>query len=158
MITGNNEKFKVIPLKGIPEQQISSSFFTNRYKFGVCFGEPNTGPDGKMIFRCDIYKAEVDTAIEIDGGKKVYQVRNYLREQLYPKETKTFNESEIIRGFLTKTMRGLLEVVGLGTKVGTHESTTEQTSVPKVGSASSAEDIIGKKNLVIVRRGIREGK
>ena len=37
---------------------------------------------------------------------------------MYPKETKTFNESEIIKGFLTQTMRDLLKVVGVGTKVG----------------------------------------
>merc|ERR1711892_140092 len=119
VITGTNEKFKAVPLKGIPEQKISKSFFANCYKFGIFFGEPNTGLDGKKIYWCDIYKAEVDTAIEIDRNKNVYQVRNYNdRKQLYSKEKKTFSEKDNIKGFLTQTMRDWLEVVCVGTQVG----------------------------------------
>ena len=84
-------------------------------------GQPATGPDGKMILRCDIYKADAEAGeITIDENQDVFQVRgiNSLPEKLSPVEKKTFNESENIKGFLRQWMKDVLALVGAGANAG----------------------------------------
>jgi len=115
--TGTTEHFKIIPLnRRIPEQQIKKSFLSKYFSFGVCIGQPTTGSDGKMILRCDIYKADAEAVeITIDGKQDVFQTHQgiSLPEKLFPKETKTFNESENIKGFLRQWMKDVLTLVGV---------------------------------------------
>jgi len=115
--TGTTEHFKIIPLnRRIPEQQIKKSFLSKYFSFGVCIGQPTTGSDGKMILRCNIYKADAEAVeITIDAKQDVFQTRQgiSLPEKLFPKETKTFNESENIKGFLRQWMKDVLTLVGV---------------------------------------------
>ena len=122
IITGTTEHFKIIPLnRRIPRQQIKKSFLSKHFCFGVCLGQPATGPDGKMILRCDCYKADAEAGeITIDANQDVFQTRrsNSSPEKLVPKEIKTFNESENIKGFLRQWMKDVLTLVGAGANAG----------------------------------------
>merc|ERR1712179_247774 len=92
--TGTTEHFKIIPLNGGIKQEIKKSFLSKHFSFGVCIGQPGTASDGKMILRCNIYKADAEAVdITIDAKQDVFQTRrsNSLPEMLVPNETKTFN-------------------------------------------------------------------
>ena len=122
IITGTSELFEIIPLnRKIQEQQIKKSFLSKHLCFGVSKGQPATGPDGRMILRCDCYKADAEAGeITIDANQDVFQTRrsNSSPEKLVPKEIKTFNESENIKGFLRQWMKDVLTLVGAGANAG----------------------------------------
>lgn len=118
LITGTREKFKIIPLggnsnEGMPKRSIPKSYFARSIKFGVC-SKRETGSAGKGIFSCYIYKAKDGADIEIEGTEKVYQKIGENREPLVARELKTFSESDIINGFLTKNMMDFLKIIGVG--------------------------------------------
>ena len=122
IITGSTDQFKIIPLnRRIPKQQIRKSFLSKYFCFGVCIGQPKTGSDGKMILRCNLYEADAEAGeITIDANQDVFQLRrsSSFPEKLLPKEIKTFNESENIKGFLTEWMKDVLALVGVGVNAG----------------------------------------
>ena len=109
LITGTKEKFKIIPSLVNSKRRIPKSFFARSVKFGVC-RKKETGTDGKGIFCCNIYNATDGTEVEIEN-QSVYQIHNYKRELLNVREEKTFSERDIIKGFLSKKMKDVLEVI-----------------------------------------------
>ena len=109
IITGTKEKFKIIPLLVNSKRVIPKSFFARSVKFGVC-RKKETGTDGKGIFCCEIYDANDGSEVEIEN-QRVFQIHNNKRELLNMREEKTFSERDIIKGFLSKKMKDVLEII-----------------------------------------------